>query len=60
MEEKHQRGDSKTKRNEDGWRWRRLKRIGNDGFEKFIQFVVSKYTNDDVAPLKNVARARLN
>ena len=35
MKEKNQRGDSKAKRNEDGWGWRRLKRIGNDDLEKF-------------------------
>ena len=38
MEEKHQRSDSKTKRNEDGGGWRRLKRIENADFKKFSQF----------------------
>ena len=33
-EEKHQRGDSKTKRNEDGRGRTRLKQIGNGDFEK--------------------------
>ena len=37
-EEKHQRVDSKAKRNKDDWGWRRLKQIGNDDFEKFSQF----------------------
>ena len=41
-------GDFKTERNKDGCGWRRVKRIGNDNFEKFSQFF-SKYTNDDVA-----------
>ena len=30
--------DSKTKRNEDGWGWKRLKQNGNDDFEKFSFF----------------------
>ena len=37
-------------RNKDGRGWRRLKRIGNDDFEKLSQFF-SKYTNGHVAPL---------
>ena len=49
MEEKRQKGDFETKRNKDGSGWRRLKRIGNNDFEKFSEFF-SKYTNDDVAP----------
>ena len=41
---KKQRGDSKAKRNKNGWGWRRLKRIGNDDFEKFSQFFQNKRT----------------
>ena len=46
--EKHQRVDSKAKRNKDGWGWQRLKRIGNDDFEKFSQ-LFSKYKNGAIA-----------
>ena len=49
--EKHQRRGSNGKRNMDGGGWR-MKRIGNDDFGKFSLF--SKYTNDDVAPLRAV------
>ena len=38
MEEKQQRSVSGAKRNKDGWRWRRFKRIGNENFEKLSQF----------------------
>ena len=37
-EGEHQRSNSKTKRNKDGWGWTRLKRIGNNDFEKFRYF----------------------
>ena len=35
MKEKHQRVDSKEKRNRDGLGCKRMKRTGNDDFEKF-------------------------
>ena len=35
MLEKHQRGNNKPKRNEDGQGWRRLTRIANDELETF-------------------------
>ena len=39
------------KQKEPGWlRMEKIKRIGNDDFEKFSQ-VFSKYLNDDVVPL---------
>ena len=38
-DEKHQKGDSKAKRNEDNWGGRRLKRIRNDDFEKITFFL---------------------
>lgn len=42
-EEKHQKSDSRKKRNKDGWGWRRLKRIGNDDFEKFRLIFSKKF-----------------
>ena len=39
---KHRRGDSRVKRNKDGWGWRRLKRIGKNDFEKLSLFFQNK------------------
>ena len=52
-EEKHQRVDSKAKRNKNGRGRRRLKRIENDDFESLTN-CFSNFANDDGAPLSMV------
>jgi len=54
--EKHQRGNNKPRRKEDGLGWRRLTRITNDELEKF-RLNFSRFTNRDVVPLSQKLEA---